>query len=92
MDASAVRRDDKRFYVDLDGQTALIAYRLSQGVVTFTHSEVPKSFEGHGVAGTMAKVALDWARAEGFKVVPQCPFVAAYIKKHPEYADLVAQK
>ena len=91
MDPILVHRDDERFFADVDGQTALIAYRLSPGVVTFTHAEVPEAFEGHGIASAIAKTGLDWARAEGLKVVPKCPFVADYIERHPEYADLVVR-
>jgi predicted GNAT family acetyltransferase len=53
------------------------------------HAEVPGAFEGKGVGGKIVRAALDWARSEGQKVMPTCTFVAGYIKKHPEYHDLV---
>ena len=73
----------------VDGHTALAAYRLKPGVITFTHTEVPKELGGRGIGSQLAKGALDQARERGLKVVPLCPFIKAYIEKHPEYADLL---
>jgi predicted GNAT family acetyltransferase len=65
-------------------------YKLAPGVITFTHTLVPKELEGRGIGSKLARGALDAARAQGLKVVPKCPFIAGYIGKHAEYADLVA--
>jgi predicted GNAT family acetyltransferase len=63
------------------------------GTVVFTHTEVDPRFEGEGIGSTLVRDALDDIRRRGLAVVPQCPFVAAYIEKHPdEYGDLVAQR
>ena len=78
-----------RFEMIVDGHTALAAYRLKPGVITFAHTEVPKELGGRGIGARLAKGALDQARARGLKVVPLCPFIKAYIEKHPEYQDLV---
>jgi len=51
---------------------------------------VPKALEGRGIGSALARGLLDLARAQKLKVKPLCPFVAGYIKKHPEYADLLA--
>ncbi len=80
-----------RFELVVDGYTALAEYRLSPGVVTFTHTEVPKELGGRGIGSKLAKGALDQARVRGLKVVPLCPFIKAWIEKHPEYRDLLAQ-
>jgi predicted GNAT family acetyltransferase len=80
-----------RFELVVDGYTALAEYRLSPGVVTFTHTEVPKELGGRGIGSKLAKGALDQARARGLRVVPLCPFIKAWIEKHPEYRDLLAQ-
>jgi uncharacterized protein len=77
------------FEVELGGKRAVIMYGLHGDTVTFTHTEVPPEFEGKGIAGKMAKAALDWAQASGYSVVPQCPFVRTYIERHPEYQPLV---
>ncbi len=83
--------DDQRFEaVDETGVVAgFAAYRREEGLVTFTHTVVDDAFEGHGVGSTLVRAALDAVRDEGVRVVPRCPFVADYIDKHPEYADLV---
>ena len=55
----------------------------------FTHTEIDPQFEGQGLASTLVEAALDDVRASGRRAVPVCPFVAAYVKRHPEVADLV---
>jgi predicted GNAT family acetyltransferase len=55
----------------------------------FTHTEVDPAFEGHGIGSALAAGALDDARRRGLVVVPSCPFIRAYITRHPEYADLL---
>jgi len=64
-------------------------YRDGPGRRIFTHTKVDDAFEGHGVGGALASAALDDVRAAGLEVVPRCPFIAAYIDRHPQYADLV---
>ena len=78
-----------RFEAQLPGGTALLNYRLTDGAIVFTHTEVPKALEGHGVGNALVRFALDSARARGLTVVPLCPFVAAFIRRHAEYADLI---
>ena len=79
---------DCRYELEEDGETAFAAYRIGDGAITFTHTVVPPAIEGHGVGSRLVKTALADARARGLKVVAQCAFVAAYIERHPEYADL----
>ncbi len=69
---------------------ALACYRLDGRSMTFTHTEVPPAFEGRGVGSALVRHALDDARRRGLSVVPMCPFVAEFIRRHDEYADLVA--
>lgn len=78
-----------QFEMIVDGHTALAAYRLTPGTITFTHTEVPKELGGRGIGSQLAKAALDQARERGLKVVPLCPFIKAYIEKHAEYQDLL---
>jgi uncharacterized protein len=73
-----------------DEVLGFLVYRLSGDVITLVHTEVDPAFGGQGHAATLARGALDDARARGLRVVPSCPYVASYIDKHPEYADLVA--
>jgi predicted GNAT family acetyltransferase len=82
---------DEQYEIAAGDEKALIAYERAGNRIIYLHTEVPKSLEGHGIAGRMAKHALDEARAKGWRVVPLCPYVRAYIERHPEYADLVDQ-
>ncbi|GII86025.1 N-acetyltransferase [Sphaerisporangium siamense] len=82
----------RRYEIRVDGKQAGFAdYRLRDDRMVFTHTEIDEEYEGQGLGGTLIRVALDAARDTGLRVVPLCPFVAAYIEKHPEYADLVAE-
>lgn len=79
-----------RFELEVDGFVAAAYYELKPGVITFTHTEVPKELGGKGIGSKLVKGALDQVRQDGLKVVPDCPFVKAYLDKHPEQADLLA--
>lgn len=81
--------DKNRYELSVDGHLAATYYRIADGVVTFVHTEVPDALAGRGVGSQLVKGALDQVRAAGLKVVPQCPFVRAYVEKHPDYADLL---
>jgi predicted GNAT family acetyltransferase len=82
--------DQQRYEAHLDGELAGFAeYRDVPGRRIFTHTQDDPAFEGHGVGGTLASGALDDVRRLGLAVVPRCPFIAAYIERHPDYADLV---
>ena len=78
-----------RFELDAGSHTAVAYYRLDGGVITFTHTEVPPALSGQGLGSRLARGALDTVRARGLKVVAQCPFIAGYIAKHPDYGDLL---
>lgn len=79
-----------RFEIDLgDGSFAIAQYTLREGKIMFTHTEVPPAHEGKGLGTLLIKSALASARERGLKVIPICPFFAAYIKKHPEEQDLL---
>ena len=81
----------RRFVAEIDGQTAYITYRERDGsVLDFDHTYVPKALRGGGIASRLTARALDYARERGARVVPTCPFVAAYIERHPEYRELRA--
>jgi len=79
-----------RFELDIEGQIALLTYRRFPDRIIFDHTEVPKPFEGHGIASRLARSALDFARANHLRVVPLCPFVSGFVRKHAEYQDLLA--
>lgn len=88
-----VRVDDvperSRFEVTVDGQQAGYAeYSLRSDRMVLPHTVVDNGYRGRGLAGRLAREALDSARARDLKVVPECSYIADYIAKHPEYADL----
>lgn len=66
-------------------------YNLLEGAVLFTHTEVLPAYEGQGLGSKLARFALDDVRSRGLQVVPHCTFIAGYIRKHPEYLDLVSE-
>ena len=77
-----------RFETTIDGQTGYISYQERDNTLVYDHTIVPQSLGGQGIGSALVAHALDYARAHDKKVVPQCPFVASYISKHPEYQDL----
>ena len=78
-----------RYEFAVEGHIAATYYKLADGVITFIHTEVPPELGGKGIGSKLIQGALDQVRAEGLKVIAQCPFVKAYIDKHPDYADLL---
>lgn len=79
-----------RFEVDLeDGSFAIAEYTLPAGKIMFTHTEVPEAHGGKGIGTKLIRFALDAARERGLKVIPICPFFAAYMQKHEEVQDLL---
>jgi len=90
-DSSSVRHepDASRFVIDVPGGLAIARYKRTGDTMVLVHTEVPESAEGEGVGSALARAALDHARREGLRVVPRCPFMASYIRRHPEYGDLV---
>jgi predicted GNAT family acetyltransferase len=84
-------RDNKalrRFELDAEGRLAFASYRLTPSAVIITHTETPPSLRGRGIASELVRGALHLIRADGLKVVAGCSFVADYLRKHPEFADL----
>ncbi|WP_288934301.1 GNAT family N-acetyltransferase [uncultured Sphingomonas sp.] len=77
-----------RFELPVDGGTAIAAYALEDDHIVFTHTEVPPALEGRGIASRLVEGALEQVRARGLKVVPACAFVAAYVRRHPDAAEL----
>jgi predicted GNAT family acetyltransferase len=78
-----------RYELVVDGYVAATYYKLADGVITFIHTEVPPELGGKGVGSRLIKGALDQVHVNGLKVIPECPFVKAYIEKHPDYANLL---
>ncbi|GAA3517608.1 GNAT family N-acetyltransferase [Aeromicrobium panaciterrae] len=82
---------DNRYEIHVDGTLAGFTQAFVDGdVVTFPHTVVLDEFEGQGLASQLVAAALDDVRAKGLKVIATCPYVSRFIKKHAEYADLLA--
>jgi len=87
-DAVVIERHDERLRYDMtvEGRRAAVSqFRLEPGVIVFTHTIVRPEFEGRGLGSRLAKFVLDDAVARGERIVPECPFIAAYLRRHPEY-------
>ena len=82
----------ERFEMLVDGLRAVLTYRRFPDRIEFVHAEVPQSLEGQGLAANVTRFALDFARANHLRVVPLCPYVSNFIRKHPEYLDLVSSE
>jgi predicted GNAT family acetyltransferase len=87
-------REAERFVLPLHGpEPAYIDYSLgSDGVVNLLHAEVPVAARGHGVGAELVRETLELARREGFRVVPICPFVVAWLRRHPDFGDVLAER
>ena len=83
---NAVRDNPERsrFELDTDGHIAFSNYRREGGTITFMHTEVPKELEGRGIGSALVRGELELARAQGLTIRATCPFVKAYIAKHPD--------
>ncbi|HET6906105.1 MAG TPA: GNAT family N-acetyltransferase [Rhodanobacteraceae bacterium] len=77
------------FTVEVEGYTGTLDYDLRGTTMTITHTLVPEAIGGRGVAAELTRVALETARANGWKVVPMCSYAVAYLRRHPEYNDLL---
>lgn len=80
----------KRFETTVDGALCVLEYRLDDGVLAIDHVGVPDAVSGRGIAAALTKSALDTARREGWRVIANCAYAAAWVKRHPEYAVLLA--
>jgi predicted GNAT family acetyltransferase len=81
--------DIGRFEAVVDGLRCEADYRLDGPVMRMTHTGVPSQLEGRGIAAALVQTALSWARAQGLRVDPQCSYVRVYIKRHPQWQDLL---
>jgi hypothetical protein len=91
--AGSIRHEPKarRFVIEVAGETGLIRYRELEGhVLDLDHTFVPPALRGGGIASQLTEHALRYARDHGYRVIPSCPFVAAFIERHPQHRDLLA--
>lgn len=77
-----------RYELDTEHGIAVAVYSVQGDQAIFTHTEVPSAEEGKGIATRLVRAALDDTRQRGLKIVPACSFVAAFMRRHPEYASV----
>ena len=80
---------EKRFEIWIDGQLAKLDYILDGSTIIMTHVGVHPDHRGKGIAGKITQSALEYAKEKSLRVIPMCPYVAAYIRRHPKYAELM---
>ena len=87
-----VNQDKKRFELHTEDHTAFIDYILNnQNIMFLTHTEVPKELGGKGIGKILVQNTLEYLKTNGHTLAPVCPFVAAYVKKNPEWKEILAQ-
>ena len=79
-----------RFELETGGAIAFVTYRKSPGAITLEHTEVPPELGGKGIGSKIARATLDAVRAQGCKLTVECEFIQGFMKKNPEYNDLLA--
>ncbi|MEO8713216.1 MAG: GNAT family N-acetyltransferase [Parafilimonas sp.] len=79
----------QQFEVVENNELAILVYRFHKDDLALMHTEVPDALSGKGIASALAKHAFEWAKEYSKKVMVYCPFVASYLKRHPEYDFLV---
>ena len=85
-------QEKKRFELEVEGKVAFIEYILNnENIMFLTHTEVPIGLEGKGVGSAIVSKALDYIKDNGYTLAPLCPFVAAYLKRHPERKEILAK-
>lgn len=82
-------KEAQQFELDVNGAIALIAYEPHKGALALTHTEVPESLEGKGVGSVLVLKTLEYIESQGLKIIPLCPFVKAYLQRHPEWQRIV---
>ena len=87
-----LNEEKKRFELEVENKIAFIEYILTnQNIVFLTHTEVPIALEGKGVGSAIVSKTLQYIKEKGYTLAPLCPFVAAYVKRHPEWKSLLAK-
>lgn len=82
---------NKQFEITSEGETAILQYRFHEDQIWLMHTAVPRKLEGRGLASALAKYGLEWAGQNHKKAKVLCPFVAVYLKRHPQYNALIIQ-
>ncbi|MFT3746806.1 MAG: GNAT family N-acetyltransferase [Agriterribacter sp.] len=80
---------DSRFEMVVDGAASIIEYKQLHGALALLHTEVPQILEGKGIAAAIVEKTFNYAKENNLKIIPLCPYVVVYLKKHPEWNTIV---
>jgi predicted GNAT family acetyltransferase len=80
---------EHRFELILEGQVAYLSYTPAGDRMVFDHTYVPEPLRGKGLAAILVRQGLEEARKQNWRVIPSCSYVASFVRRHPEFADLV---
>lgn len=90
--ALVLNPEKKRFELEAEGKTAFIEFILTnENIMFLTHTEVPVALEGKGVGSAIVSKTLEYIKEKGYTLAPLCPFVAAYVKRHPDWKSILAK-
>lgn len=81
---------EEQFEAMTDAGKGVLTYAEQHGKFYVLHTEVPEALEGQGIGGALVRTAVEYAREQGVKVVPFCPFAKAWLQRHHDYDDMVA--
>jgi uncharacterized protein len=79
----------REFFAEIDGYRPVLQYGYANALMTIVHTGVPPALANRGIAAELTRTALEFARAQGWKVDPACSYARAYLHKHVEYADMM---
>jgi predicted GNAT family acetyltransferase len=85
-----VNNGANRFELEVEGHVAFIDYTLKRELLFLIHTEVPEALQGKGIAGIIVQKTFEYAKKNGYQIVPLCPYVRTYLERHPEWKELVA--
>jgi predicted GNAT family acetyltransferase len=83
---------ENRFETWIDNQLSKLDYMQDGDTIVMTHVGVYPEHRGQGIAGKLTQVALEYAKERAFRVIPMCPYIAAYIRRNTRYEDLTKQR
>lgn len=86
-----LRQNISRFEIEVDGHLGELEFEVEDGIASMNHVRVPAEIGGRGIAGQLTRHALEWAEEQGYSVRAECPYVAAWIRRHPEFERLLAK-
>lgn len=81
---------ENRYEMAVDGNIAFVAYRREREIVVLQHTEVPEALSGRGIGSKLARSVLEHIARRGHRIQPECDFIAAFIKRNPDFSTLIA--